>query len=169
MRYFRTLGELAFALILCGAEMACSSPAPPPAVQVPPAVDPAAIEKQIRSMDADWSHAATLRDVEQCLSYYADDGMMLNPNEPIASGKEALRKSWTALINGPGYVSLTFGSTKVSVAQAGDMAYDVGTYELTTKDKTGKASIEAGKYVEVWQKQVDSSWKVALDIYNTGQ
>jgi ketosteroid isomerase-like protein len=66
-------------------------------------------------------------------------------------------------------VSLTFESTKVTVAQAGDMAWDVGTYQLTTKDKPAKTSTEAGKYLEVWQKQVDGSWKVAVDIYNVGQ
>jgi len=160
----------AIVLIACAAACACSSNAPPqPTVQAPPPFDPAAIEKQIRSMDADWSHAANLGDVEQCISYYTDDAMLLAPNEPIATGKEALRKSWTALVTGPQYVGLTFGPTKISVAQAGDLAWDVGTYELTTKDKDGKATTEAGKYVEVWQKQVDGFWKVAVDAYNSGQ
>jgi uncharacterized protein (TIGR02246 family) len=168
MRNTKRLVELAIVLTISGAGIACSSP-PAPSVQVPPPVDPAAIAKQIQSMDADWSHAAMVGDVEKCVSYYADDGTLLEPNSPVATGKEAFRKSWTALVSGPQYVSLTFGSTKVSVAQAGDMAYDIGTFELTTKDKTGKTSAEKGKYVEVWQKQVDSSWKVAVDIHNDGQ
>ena len=33
----------------------------------------------------------------------------------------------------------------------------------------GSSSTEAGKYAEVWQKQVDGSWKAAVDIYNVGQ
>jgi ketosteroid isomerase-like protein len=167
--FHRAIGR-AVVLIACAAASACSSSAPPqPTVQAPPPFDPAAIEKQIRSMDADWSHAANLGDVELCISYYADDGMLLAPNEPIATGKEALRKSWAALVTGPQFVGLTFGPKKISVAQAGDVAWDVGTYELTTKDKDGKASTEAGKYVEVWQKQIDGSWKVEVDAYNSGQ
>ncbi len=160
---------LAIVLIICAAGAGCSSAPTQPPVQVPPPVDPAAIEKQIRSLDADWSHAANLGDVEACISYYADDAVLLEPNGPIASGKEAFRKSWTALVTGPQYVGLAFGSTKVNVAQAGDVAWDVGTYALTTKDKDGKATTENGKYVEVWQKQVDGSWKVEVDSYNPGQ
>ena len=169
MRNTLVLGRLAIALIVCAFAISCSSPPPQPVAQVPPPVDPAAIEKQIRSLDADWSHAANLGDVETSISYYADDGMLLEPNAPIVSGKLAFRKSWTAMITGPAFVSLTFAPTKVTVAQAGDMAWDVGTYQWTTKDKAGKTSTEAGKYLEVWQKQVDGSWKVAVDIYNVGQ
>ena len=169
MRTTKSLIELAIVLIVCAAGIACSSAPAPPSVQVPPPVDPAAIAKQIQSMDADWSHAANLGDVETCISYYADDGLLLEPNASVVTGKEAFRKSWTALVTGPDYVSLTFASTKVTVAQAGDMAWDIGTYELTTKDKDGKAAKEAGKYVEVWQKQVDGTWKVAVDTYNAGQ
>ncbi|MGA8073024.1 MAG: DUF4440 domain-containing protein [Candidatus Acidiferrales bacterium] len=165
----RNFTGFAIVLAICLVAAACSSAPTQPSVQVPPPVDPAAIEKQIRSMDADWSHAANLGDVETCISYYADEGLLLEPNAPVVTGKEAFRKSWTAMVTGPQYVSLTFASTKVTVAQAGDMAWDIGTYELTTKDKDGKASKEAGKYVEVWQKQVDGSWKVAVDTYNAGQ
>jgi uncharacterized protein (TIGR02246 family) len=169
MRKSGILGRLAISLMVCAAAISCSSPPPQPLAQVPPPVDPAAIAKQIQTMDADWSHAANVGDIEKCISYYADDGLLLEPGSPSASGKEAFRKSWTALVSGPQYVSLTFSSTKVTVAQAGDMAWDVGIYQWTTKDKTGKTSTEAGKYLEVWQKQVDGSWKVAVDIYNVGQ
>jgi uncharacterized protein (TIGR02246 family) len=169
MKKFWTLGRSAILLIVCGLAFACSSPSPQPVVPVPPPVDPAAIEKQIRSLDADWSHAANLGDVETSISYYADDGMLLEPNAPVSSGKIAFRKSWTALITGPAFVSLTFAPSKITVAQAGDMAWDVGTYQLITKDEARKTTTDAGKYVEVWQKQVDGSWKVAVDIYNAGQ
>src|SRR5271154_3053263 len=108
MRNTLVLGRLAIALIVCAFAISCSSPPPQPVAQVPPPVDPAAIEKQIRSMDADWSHAANLGDVETSISYYADDGMLLEPNAPIVSGKEAFRKSWTALVTGPGFVSIAF-------------------------------------------------------------
>lgn len=167
MKNIRNFAAMIF--ILCAAGAGCSAPAPQPTVQLPPHVDPVAIAKEIQSLDADWSHAANVGDVEKCISYYADDGVLLEPDSPIASGKEAFRKSWTALVTGPNYVSLTFGSTKVTVAEAGDMAYDVGTFQLTTKDKAGKSTTQLGKYVEVWQKQPDDSWKAAVDIYNSGQ
>ena len=57
--------------------------------QVPPPVDPAAIAKQIQTMDADWSHAANVGDVDKCISYYADDGLLLEPN---AAGRLRAKK-----------------------------------------------------------------------------
>ena len=170
MKILWMFGRLTLLLLACVTAISCSSPQPQPCVQqVPPPVDPAAIAKQIQTMDADWSHAANVGDIDKCISYYADDGLLMEPGSPASSGKEAFRKSWTAMVTGPQYVSLTFESTKVTVAQAGDMAWDIGTYQWTTKDKTGKTSTEAGKYLEVWQKQVDGSWKVSADIYNVGQ
>jgi len=164
-----TLGQLAIVLIICAWAIACSSAPPQPAAQVPPPVDPAAIEKQIRSMDADWSHAATLGDLDASVSYYADDGAMLAPNAPIASGKAAVRNAWDGLLHMPGYVSLSFSPTSVTVAQAGDIAYEIGTYVLTVKDKKGTPTADNGKYVVVWKKQVDGAWKVEADIFNSGQ
>jgi ketosteroid isomerase-like protein len=64
---------------------------------------------------------------------------------------------------GPG---LTFATTGVEVARSGDLAYEYGTYDFATKDKKGEITDEKGKYVVVWKKQADGSWKVAADIDN---
>ncbi len=66
----------------------------------------------------------------------------------------------------PGF-ALSFGSTKIEVAKSGDIAYDVGTFELRFNDASGKPTTEIGKYVVVWKKQADKQWKVVADIFNT--
>ena len=55
----------------------------------------------------------------------------------------------------------------MQVAQAGDMAYELGTYEIVMKDKKGKSTPQKGVYVVVWKKQADGSWKALEDIFNT--
>lgn len=169
MKDVRGFAGLAIVLVLCAAAMACSSAPAPPSVQIPPPVDPAAIEKKIRIMDADWSHAATVGDLEKTVSYYADDGALLAPNAPLASGKSAVRAAWDGMLHTPGYVSLSFSPSSVNVAQAGDMAYEIGMYEFTVKDKKGTPTTEKGKFVVVWKKQADGDWKVEADIFNAGQ
>jgi uncharacterized protein (TIGR02246 family) len=143
---------------------ACSQPAQPPA---PPPPDLSAIEANIRSMDKDWSAAAAAKDVEKATSYYAEDGQFFEQGAPVAAGRDAIHKSFTDLLTSPSYVSLMFAPTAVHVAQAGDMAYEIGTYELTMKDKKGKPVTDKGKYVVVWKKQADGSWKVEADIPNS--
>ena len=80
MKNIRNFAAMIF--ILCAVGAGCSAPAPQPTVQLPPHVDPVAIAKEIQSLDADWSHAANVGDVEKCISYYADDGVLLEPDSP---------------------------------------------------------------------------------------
>jgi ketosteroid isomerase-like protein len=55
----------------------------------------------------------------------------------------------------------------VEVARSGDLAYIMGTYQLTMKDAQGNAVPDHGKFVEVWEKQPDGKWKVGADIFNS--
>jgi uncharacterized protein (TIGR02246 family) len=122
-------------------------------------------EDVIRKLDAEWSAAAQNKDVDQSVSVYADDGSMLPNHAPIATGKAQIREVWAHLLSLPG-VKVSFVPTKVEVAKSKDMAYDVGTYELTMNDPQGSPSTEIGKYVVIWKKQPDKKWKVVADIFN---
>ncbi len=123
-------------------------------------------EQAIRKLDKDWSAAAQSKDVAKTISFYADDASALPFNAPIASGKDQIRELWTHLTSMPGF-SLTFAPTKIEVAKSGDLAYDVGTFELKANDAQGNATTQIGKYVVVWKKQSDKQWKAILDMFST--
>ena len=123
-------------------------------------------EQAIRKGDAEWSHAAETKDLEKMVSFYAQDGSVLPFGAPIATGGEQVRQVWSHLMSLPGF-SLTFAPTKVQVAKAGDIAYEVGTFALKLNDAQGNATTTPGKYVVVWKKQADGVWKAAADIFNT--
>ncbi|GAC1432275.1 MAG: hypothetical protein NVS1B11_10670 [Terriglobales bacterium] len=125
-------------------------------------------EKTIRDGDTVWSHAAQTKDLDQTVSFYSDDASVMPFNGPIATGKEQIRQLWSHLMSLPGY-SLHFAPTKVEVASGGDLAYEIGTFELTANDAQGKASTTPGKYVVVWKKQAKGDWKAAADIFNTNK
>src|SRR5919197_4202059 len=122
-------------------------------------------EDVIKKLDADWSAAAQSKDVDKTVSFYAEDGSVLPTHAPIATGKAQVREVWAHLLSLPG-VKLSFAPTKIDVAKSKDMAYDVGTYELTMNDDKGNPGTEIGKYVVVWKKQADKQWKVVADIFN---
>lgn len=128
----------------------------------------AADEAAIGALAADWSKAMAAKDVEKCVSFYADDASMFPERAPISTGKEAIRAVWMQLLTSPGFAG-SFKTTKVEVAKSSDLAYETGTFELTTNDKKGKSQTEKGKYVVVWKKQADSSWKAVADIFNADQ
>ena len=126
----------------------------------------AADEATIRDLDAQWSAAAGAKDVDKTISYYSTDAIVMPPNAPSATTKEAIRTVWKDLLASPG-LTISWKTTKVEVAKSGDIAYTTGTYELTMNDPTGKPINDHGKYVEVWKKQSDGKWKVVADIWNS--
>jgi uncharacterized protein (TIGR02246 family) len=132
-----------------------------------PAADTkSAIEKALRDLDAQWSAAAGAKDLDKTVSYYSTDAIVMPPNAPSATTKEAIRSAWKEMLTSPG-AALSWKATKVEVAKSGDLACVSGTYEETTTDASGKPVNDHGKYVEVWEKQADGKWKCGADIWNS--
>jgi ketosteroid isomerase-like protein len=119
-------------------------------------------------MDADiqWSKAADAKDLERTVSYVADDSVMLPPNAPVASGKEAVRKSWSDMLALPG-LAISWQTTKAEVAKSGDLGYTWGTYVMTVNDAKGNPNTDRGKYLTIWKKQPDGAWKSIVDTFNS--
>jgi uncharacterized protein (TIGR02246 family) len=130
------------------------------------AADTKGIEQNLRDLDDQWSTAAGMKDLEKTVSFYSEDAIVMPPNAPAATTKEAIRKVWQDLLASPGLV-MRWKTTKVEVAKPGDLACISGTYDMTMNDPSGKPVNDHGKYVEVWEKQADGKWKCGTDIWNS--
>jgi uncharacterized protein (TIGR02246 family) len=128
----------------------------------------AADQATIRAASAAWSQASTAKDLDKTVSFYADDALQFPEKAPAAKGKENIRKNWAQLLAAPG-PGLSFQTATVEIARSGELAYETGAYNFITTDKKGKSTDEKGKYVVVWKKQTDGSWKAAVDIDNPDQ
>ena len=117
-------------------------------------------EKAVRDADAQWAKAAATKDLDKTVSFYADDAIVLPPNDTAKTTKDAIRALWKDLIGSVTSVSWT--ATRVEMAKSGDMACLSGTYELTMNDGTK----DHGKYCEVWEKK-GGTWKCGTDIWNS--
>jgi uncharacterized protein (TIGR02246 family) len=122
-------------------------------------------ENAIRQADIDWSKAAASKDVDKVAAFYAEDGAVYPPNAPIAAGRPAIKIAWTGMVNLPGFM-VNWAPSRVEVARSADMGWSMGTYTMTTS-VPGSSSTDHGKYVAVWKKQQDGSWKVEADIFNS--
>ncbi len=123
-----------------------------------------AAEAAIRKLDADWLKAAVAKNADKAASFYAPEAVLLVPGAPISRGLNAIRAAWSQMVSDPQY-SLTF--TPSSVHASGGMAYELGDYSLTLSNVNGQPTATNGKYVVVWVKQRDGSWKVAVDCPTT--
>ena len=122
-------------------------------------------EQTLRDLDAQWSKAAAAKDVDKTVSFYSDDAIVLPPNAPAATTKEAIRNLWKGIFGETSSMSWT--ATRVEVAKSGDMAHISGTYQRTIKDASGKTTNDRGKYLVAFEKQADGSWKCAADMFSS--
>jgi ketosteroid isomerase-like protein len=123
-------------------------------------------EAAIRLADSYWVKAAQSKQVDAWMTFYADDAVVLPPNERMATDKDSIRKSVGELLGLPG-LSLSWEPTNVEVARSGDLAYLYGAYVLTSNDAKGKPVTDHGKNVEIWKKQGDGHWKCIVDTWNS--
>jgi ketosteroid isomerase-like protein len=120
-----------------------------------------AAEKAVRDADAAWSKAAGAKDLDKTVSFYADDAMILPPNQAMVASKTGIRDLWKGFLDS--LTNISWKTTRVEMAKSDDMACLIGTYELTMKDGTK----DTGKYCEVWEKQADGKWKVGTDMFSS--
>jgi uncharacterized protein (TIGR02246 family) len=142
--------------------LAGCTPATPPA----PPDTRAADAQAIRQLEADWVQTESTKDVDKITAFYADNASLFLNGMPVISGKANIVAAYKELVADKNF-SLTWPpSYAVVVAKSGDLAYTEGNYTFTYTDKkTKKAVVEKGKYVEVYAKQPDGSWK---DVVDTG-
>ena len=128
------------------------------------AVDTGADEKAIRGQVDHWLQLVKAKDAAAIASLYAEDGAVMPPNAPIGKGRAAIQRTWSSLMQTPGF-ALTFAPEQIIVSASGDMALDRGTYNLTIAPG-GTTQTDTGKYVVVWRK-IGGEWKAAADIFNS--
>ena len=157
MRNTFLIGSLAVAALMSG----CSS-TPPPALDTRDAD-----LRAVKEVEVAWVKDVATKDPEKFASYFSDDGSGLYPGMPILNGKQAIKTAMAPLLADPNF-SLTFQSTRAEASKGGDMVYSQGTYTMTmTNPKTKKPVTDKGKYLTVYRKQPDGSWKAVADTFNS--
>jgi ketosteroid isomerase-like protein len=130
------------------------------------AADKATPADAVRTADDEWMKVFSAGNLDKSVAFCDKDGAILAPNAPIAQGRESIAKLFSGFFALPN-LSITWHADKAGVARSGELAYTSGTYQMTFTGPAGKIIPDNGKYVTVWKKQMDGSWKVLLDIFNT--
>jgi uncharacterized protein (TIGR02246 family) len=134
----------------------------------PAPVDRQAEEQKIRSLERDWREALAAKDSAAVGRFYAENGFYLPQGSNGYEGPEKIRARWGAEFSG-GKFDLEREPKKIEVADAGDMAYEVGTYKVSwDKPQEHRKGQGAGNYVTVWKKE-GGQWKTAAYIWNRGE
>jgi uncharacterized protein (TIGR02246 family) len=103
-------------------------------------------------------------DMERWIALWTDDGIQMPPGAPRNVGKEQIRTA-----NQPGMdqndYEMTINPDEVQVL--GDRAYSHGLGGFKMTPKAGGDTVEViGKFLTIFEKQVDGTWKIAIDCIN---
>ena len=123
------------------------------------------LESELRSIqqaDKNWAEACASKNVDRMLDFYDIEAYNIDPQGNIHRGKDELRKLCTNEFNKPDY-SLSWQLNEAHVAQAGDIGYTSGSWDMKFISKDGKQIRYHGTYIAVWKKQSDGTWKVLVD------
>jgi ketosteroid isomerase-like protein len=113
-------------------------------------------------LEAEFAKAVAERGQAAFVTYFADNGVELEDGGGITSRAEIAKKpAW------PEGTSLSWNPVHEEMAASGDLGFTYGNYVFKSKNKDGTIVSSYGKYMSVWRKQKDGTWKVIADMGNS--
>ena len=113
----------------------------------------------ITSRSEAWETAFNAKDIDALVELYADDARVLPPNAEMSTGSDGLRAEFGGMID----AGLSAELTSIEAMVSGDIGYNVGTYKLTADGEV----VDVGKYMEIWHRGNDGTWRYANDMFNS--
>ena len=81
----------------------------------------------------------------------------------MVRGRPAIEAMWKGVHDAGGKA---IALTTVDVTSSGSLAAETGTATLKMQPPSGAEQSQSVKYVVVWKKQPDGTWKIYRDIWN---
>jgi len=96
-------------------------------------------------------------------AHYTDDAVLLPPDAARINGRAGIQGVWQGMIDAE-YRDVAMTTQEVDIF--GDVANEVGTISATAPGEDGNRVQLTGKYVAVWKRGGDDTWRLHRDIWN---
>jgi uncharacterized protein (TIGR02246 family) len=134
----------------------------PAALAQAPKADP--LRARHEKMGKDFADSYNRGDDKAVAAFYAEDAVVLPPDSDLVRGRDAIEAFWKG---GHAAGMKNMKLEIVDVESNGTYAIETGK-AMADVQPAGQAAAksESFKYVVVWKKQKDGSWKIIRDIWN---
>ena len=126
--------------------------------------DAAADIKAINELRSQFATAYNANDAAAAAAYFADDAILMFPNQEAIEGKQAIQAALEDFFK---QNAARITHTPLETEVAGDWAYERGNITETVTPKSGKAIERSLKYLVILKRQPDGSWKIHRDMDNS--
>lgn len=131
-------------------------------------VDVAAATRDLLATDQAWAAlAAANGPLDSIVAYWTPDARVVLPGQPIVVGTDAIRQMVAAMQATPGF-HISWTPDSAIVSSSGDFGYTYGANRITFPDSSGTLRTSEGRYITVWRKEPNGSWRCTFDISNEG-
>ena len=120
-------------------------------------------DAELKALKQDYERHVAGGDAEALVSLYADEAVRMPPGAEPVRGREAIRREWAALFDALTDISDT-GTSRFVVSASGDVAYEMGEYRLTARQKNGTPLAQQGTYVTTFRRRA-GRWRIAAEIW----
>ena len=112
----------------------------------------------------DWVAAVNNRHLDDLVSTYTADALVLRPNHPAVRGAAAIREFFFAGLDaGLGDVELD----PLRLDVVGDVAYEAGRCKMLVPVAVSKRREEKGKYLALLTRKSNGEWAITCDCWST--
>jgi len=124
------------------------------------------VKAQIEKMNKIYTQAMLDNDLEKMLSMYTDDIISMPSYQPMVKGLAKIKELSEAQINS-GWKTTKFDMTPTDIFIAGNLAIEIGNYDMAMTGPGVPEWKDFGKYMTVWEEQKDGSLKIKVETWNT--
>ena len=156
-----------FTLVACekGVDDATTTERVSPGAVAAGASDPAEVRRMIDSVNAVIITALKAEDNAKMVSLMAPDAVVMLDNHPAWKGTGAIDENGRVFLESVDIQDMVLTTEHVEVS--GDLAVESGSMVMTFQPKGAPVMTDSGKFVTVWKRQGDGSWKIFRDISNS--
>lgn len=122
------------------------------------------VEAAVRKVMQDWTVACNSRQLDDLVSTYSSDALVLRPNHPAVRGTAAIREFFFATLDA-GLGEVEIDPQRVDVM--GDVAYEAGRCKMLVPVAVSKRREERGKYLAVLARQANGEWRIVSDCWSS--
>lgn len=111
-----------------------------------------------------FSEGVRTRDFERIAALYTENAKYGKDDEDFLVGRAAIREDWKQFVANPDFQDLIL--EPASVQGSGSVIYETGRGRTVLRPKPNLPAAYKFKYVNVWVRQADGTYKLDVDFYN---
>jgi ketosteroid isomerase-like protein len=125
--------------------------------------DPAALAASLLAADRAFDSATAASRLEGWVGFFADSGRQIDRHGDFVIGHPAIRAHMAGFLGDTSY-QLRWQPDHARVSGDGTLGYTLGRAETLKRQGDSSVVVGRSRYLTVWRKQADGSWKVDADI-----